>query len=222
MVMIGDLMERHTFAMEIKEQQVGDYRKRLGMIWQELTGFLDQNQISNFSIWSCGRLVFGYCETEEKSSLWQEQQKKIQALVKKMGDSFSWISVPGKPMRLMYENIGSVRKNKELIRHRVFMTKLKSGCEEIYKARHDALMVEKNGKMEPGPDSNFTIWSAGGYIFGYDEIDTPMEKEETDEEKQASAAWERRQLEIMEWITNDVDGLTGEHHPPCVRLGWHQ
>ena len=125
-------------------------------------------------------------------------------------------------MRLMYENIGSVRKNKELIRHRVFMTKLKSGCEEIYKARHDALMAEKNGKMEPGPDSNFTIWSAGGYIFGYDEIDTPMEKEETDEEKQASAAWERRQLEIMEWITNDVDGLTGEHHPPCVRLGWHQ
>ena len=125
MVMIGDLMERHTFAMEIKEQQVGDYRKRLGMIWQELTGFLDQNQISNFSIWSCGRLVFGYCETEEKSSLWQEQQKKIQALVKKMGDSFSWISVPGKPMRLMYENIGSVRKNKELIRHRVFMTKLR-------------------------------------------------------------------------------------------------
>lgn len=197
MVMIGDLMERHTFAMEIKEQQVGDYRKRLGMIWQELTGFLDQNQISNFSIWSCGRLVFGYCETEEKSSLWQEQQKKIQALVKKMGDSFSWISVPGKPMRLMYENIGSVRKNKELIRHRVFMTKLR-------------------------PDSNFTIWSAGGYIFGYDEIDTTMEKEETDEEKQASAAWERRQLEIMEWITNDVDGLTGEHHPPCVRLGWHQ
>lgn len=66
MVMIGDLMERHTFAMGIKEQQVGDYRKRLGMIWQELTGFLDQNQISNFSIWSCGRLVFGYCETEEK------------------------------------------------------------------------------------------------------------------------------------------------------------
>ena len=48
------------------------------------------------------------------------------------------------------------------------------------------------------------------------------DEEETDEEKQASAAWERRQLEIMEWITNDVDGLTGEHHPPCVRLGWHQ
>ena len=39
--------------------------------------------------------------------------------------------------------------------------------------------------MPEGPDSNFCIWSAGGYIFGYDEIDTSMEVEQTPEEKKA-------------------------------------
>ena len=41
----------------------------------------------------------------------------------------------------MYHNFGIVRKNKELIRHRVFMTRLKDGCEEEYKARHDRLVT---------------------------------------------------------------------------------
>ncbi len=36
-------------------------------------------------------------------------------------------------MRLMYHNFGVVRENKELIRHRMFMTKIKDGCEEEYK-----------------------------------------------------------------------------------------
>ena len=75
-------------------------------------------------------------------------------------------------MRLMYHNFGVVRENKELIRHRMFMTKLKPGCEEEYKARHDGLVAAREGKIDLGPDSNFSIWSAGGYIFGYDEIDT--------------------------------------------------
>ena len=26
---------------------------------------------------------------------------------------------------------------------------------------------------------------------------------------------------IMDWITNDVDWLTGQHHPASVRLAWH-
>ena len=60
----------------------------------------------------------------------------------------------------------------------------------------------------PGPDSNFSIWSAGGYIFGYDEIDITMEVEETPEAREATIAWETRQLGIMDWITNDVDWMT--------------
>ena len=44
-------------------------------------------------------------------------------------------------MRLMYHNFGVVRENKELIRHRMFMTKLKPGCEEEYKAKLSAREV---------------------------------------------------------------------------------
>ena len=124
-------------------------------------------------------------------------------------------------MRLMYHNFGIVRSDKELIRHRMFMTKLKARCEEEYKSRHDALIAQRGDSIDPGPDSNFSIWSAGGYIFGYDEIDTTMETEETQEEREHTIAWETRQLEIMDWITNDVDWMTKEHHANSIRLAWH-
>ena len=35
-------MERHSFAMELKEGKKNDYRRKLGEIWPELTAFLDQ------------------------------------------------------------------------------------------------------------------------------------------------------------------------------------
>ena len=34
----------------------------------------------------------------------------------------------------------------------------------------------------------------------------------TEEEKQASIAWETKQLEIMDWLTDDTDWITGEKH----------
>ena len=49
-----------------------------------------------------------------------------------------------------------------------------------------------------------------------------MEVEETEEAHAATVAWESKQLEIMDWITNDVDWLTGQHHPASVRLAWHE
>lgn len=101
------------------------------------------------------------------------------------------------------------------------MTRLKDGCEEEYKARHDRLVAERGETADPGPDSNFSIWSAGGYIFGYDEIDTTMETEETIASREATVSWEMRQLEIMDWITNDVDWMTGEVHADVKRLAWH-
>ena len=42
----------------------------------------------------------------------------------------------------------------------------------------------------PVRTSNFSIWSAGGYIFGYDEIDTTMETEETIASREATVSWE--------------------------------
>lgn len=215
-------MERHAFAMEVKQGQMNTYRKKLGEIWGELTAYLDRNGIKNFSIWNTDALIFGYYENEDGAVISEEQKAVKESLTARIADTFRWISTPGQDMRLMYHNFGIVRESKELIRHRMFMTRLKPGCEEEYKARHDALIAQRGDQVDPGPDSNFSIWSAGGYIFGYDEIDTTMEVEETPEAKQNTIAWETRQLGIMDWITNDVDWMTKEHHSASVRLAWHE
>lgn len=214
-------MERHAFAMKVKDGQMNTYRWKLGEIWPELTGFLDRNQIKNFSIWNADQLIFGYYEKADGAVLNAEEKLVKDRLIGEIQDTFQWISTPGEDMRLMYHNFGVVRENKELIRHRMFMTKLKDGCEEEYKARHDGLIAQRGDTVDPGPDSNFSIWSAGGYIFGYDEIDTTMERDETPEEHEATVAWETRQLGIMDWITNDVDWMTGECHSASRRLAWH-
>ena len=214
-------MERHAFAMKVKDGQMNTYRRKLGEIWPELTGFLDRNQIKNFSIWNVEQLIFGYYEKADGAVLNAEEKSVRDRLTEEIQDTFQWISTPGEDMRLMYHNFGVVRESKELIRHRMFMTKLKDGCEEEYKARHDGLIAQRGDTVDPGPDSNFSIWSAGGYIFGYDEIDTTMERDETPEEHEATVAWETRQLGIMDWITNDVDWMTGECHPASRRLAWH-
>lgn len=215
-------MERHAFAMEVKEGRKDDYRKALGKIWPELTAFLDRNEIKNFSIWNTDSLIFGYYEKADGSVLSAEEKEISERLTKEIEDTFTWISTSGQDMRLMYHDFGIVRESKELIRHRMFMTKLKPGCEEEYKRRHDGLVEQRGDTVNPGPDSNFSIWSAGGYIFGYDEIDTTMEKEPDEAARETSVAWETRQLGIMDWITNDMDWLTGEHHSASVRLAWHE
>lgn len=214
-------MERHAFAMKIKEGRMNEYRRKLGEIWPELTVYLDRNDIRNFSIWNAADLVFGYYEMQDGAVVKAEDAKIKAELTAAIEDTFEWISTPGKDMRLMYHDFGIVRESKELIRHRMFMTKLKPGCEEEYKRRHDGLIEKRGDVVTAGPDSNFSIWSAGGYIFGYDEIDTTMEIEQTEEAKQADVEWETRQLGIMDWITNDVDWLTGEVHAASRRLAWH-
>ena len=183
--------------------------------------FLDRNQIKNFSIWNVEQLIFGYYENEDEMKLSEDEKAAKDSLTEKIQDTLDWISTPGEDMRLMYHNFGVVRENKKLIRHRVFMTKLKEGCAEEYKVRHDGLIAQRGDTVDPGPDSNFSIWSAGGHIFGYDEIDTTMEIDETPQDREATVAWETRQLVIMDWITNDVDWMTGEWHPASRRLAWH-
>lgn len=208
-------------AMKVNSGKMNEYRRNLGEIWNNLTDFLDRNNIRNFSIWNAEDLIFIYCESDDGLKLSEIETEAVKEMAGKFDGTFTWISTPGENMRLMYEDFGIVRENKELIRHRMFMTKLKPGCEEEYKARHDVLAAQRGGVPDPGPDSNFSIWNAGGYIFGYDEIDTTMEVEETVESREATVSWEMRQLEIMDWITNDVDWMTGDVHADVKRLAWH-
>lgn len=215
-------MKRHAFAMKIKEGMLGEYRARLGKIWPELTDVLDMSGISNFSIWNVEDILFGYCESPEDNEIDVEEMERLRDWDRFLGVTYDWISEPYKPMRLMYHDFGWVRENKEMIRHRVFITKLAPGSEEEYKRRHDALVEARNGEVDPGPDSNFSIWNAGGYIFGYDEIDTSMEHAMTEEERESTIKWEKNMLNIMSWLTDDVDWITGEHHPHIVRVCYHE
>ena len=72
--------------------------------------------------------------------------------------------------------------------------------------------ASRGGVVKEGPESNFTIWRAKDYIFGYCELVKSFDHEETPEEHAATVAWESRGLEIMDWVTDDVDWLTGEKH----------
>ena len=67
-------MERHAFAMKVKDGQMNTYRRKLGEIWLELTGFLDRNQIKNFSIWNADQLIFGYYEKADGAVLNVEEE----------------------------------------------------------------------------------------------------------------------------------------------------
>ena len=95
-------MERHGFAMKIKKGQMNAYRKKLGEIWPELTGFLDRNEISNFSIWNAEDLIFGYYENQDNRCKGEGEKAEIAVLTEKIQDTFDWISTPGQDMRLMY------------------------------------------------------------------------------------------------------------------------
>ena len=134
-----------------------------------------------------------------------------------VGDDGTLLCPPG-TMRLMYHDIGIVRADKSLIRHRVFVTKLKPGCEEEYKRRHDGLIAARGDAVSEGPDSNFTIWCGAGYIFGYCEKVKAFDREMTEAERASTVAWETRQLEIMDWLTDDVDWITGEKHGKIRRM----
>ncbi|CUQ53876.1 Uncharacterised protein [Dorea longicatena] len=92
---------------------------------------------------------------------------EIRDIISKLSDTFTWISTPGEDMRLMYHNFGIVREKKELIRHRVFMTKLHDGCEEEYKRRHDALIAQR-GVMQiqlHGKHASLRLWTGSQMMW---------------------------------------------------------
>ena len=164
----------------------------------------------NVSVWGIREFLFCYGEYPEGTVFPANELDDLPAGVEVFAG-------PG-TLPLMYHDIGIVRQDKFLIRHRVFATRLKEGCAEEYKRRHDALIEARGDAVKEGPESNFTIWNANGYIFGYCELVRAFDHEKTEEEKAADIAWETRQLEIMDWLTDDVDWITGQKHDPIRRL----
>ena len=176
----------------------------------KLRALAGEKGVENFSVWGIEDLLLCYGEDTADGS-----GAVCDALLAQTGGEL--LAAPG-TMRLMYHDIGVVREDKSLIRHRVFCTRLKPGCEEEYKRRHDALIAARGTAVSQGPDSNFTIWYGAGHIFGYCEKVKAFDHTPTEAEKAADIAWETRQLEIMDWLTDDVDWITGEKHPHIERI----
>lgn len=201
-------MNRKPFVLKFKEGQESAGAEKLHELWSDILAVLNEQGVENFSIWKIQNFLFCYGEYPDAFRL---SEAKKSAWEKALSPYVELFAAPG-TLPLMYHDIGIVRKDKSLIRHRVFATKLKEGCAAEYKKRHDALIAARGDKVTEGPESNFTIWNANGYIFGYCELVKSFDHEMTEAERASTVAWETRQLEIMDWLTDDVDWMTGEKH----------
>lgn len=206
-------MQRLPFVLKIcpgrRAQTIAALRER----WSEIDRALHGAGAENFSVWGIEDFLFcygeypdGVCPSAACGEAWAAATADC-----------GMFAAPG-TLPLMYHDIGVVRKDKSLIRHRVFATKLKDGCAAEYKRRHDALVEARGDRVSQGPESNFTIWNANGYIFGYCELVKSFDHEMTEAERASTIAWETRQLEIMDWLTDDVDWITGQKHDAIERV----
>lgn len=211
-------MKRDAFLLRIKPGMKDEFKARMKNVWPELADAWKAAGYSNYSIWSVEDYAFGYREVDEAAAPTAEQLAVIDRWIAYMEDVCEYIAKPG-TMRMMYHCIGNVREDKSLIRHRVFGTLIKPGCDEEYFRRHQALVDARGDEVPDGPETNFTIWCADGhYNFGYCELVKSYDHEMTEEEKESTIAWETRGLEIMDWITDDCDWIFGGNHPhiECV------
>ena len=201
-------MKRLPFVLNCKPGQRSAGQDALRAMWPSIKSVLDIQGAHNVSIWAIQDFLFCYGEYPDNFQLPAADRAAWESA---FSPFFELFAAPG-TLPLMYHDLGIVREDKSLIRHRVFATKLKEGCAQEYKRRHDALVEARGNQVNEGPNSNFTIWNANGYIFGYCELVKAFDHEMTPEERAATIAWETRQLEIMDWLTDDVDWITGEKH----------
>jgi len=206
-------MTRYAFIMKTMPGKRDAVAARLSASTPQIRTEALQMGLDNFSLWGVEDLLCGYGEWTGEEDL----PGLPPSLAKAVGPDGTLLCPPG-TMRLMYHDIGIVRADKSQIRHRVFVTRLKPGCEEEYKRRHDGLIAARGDAVSEGPDSNFTIWCGAGYIFGYCEKVKAFDREMTETERADTVAWETRQLEIMDWLTDDVDWITGEKHEKIRRM----
>lgn len=201
-------------------RETGMYKIAVGMentvisgiraLTDEINNVCAQAGAKNTSCWCAENYLYLYAEFED------ENPKCLRDLVRPFAGALDAVAQEignDKNMELMYHDIGVVREDKSLIRRRVFATELKPGCAREYKRRHQELIDARGDKVSDGPETNFTIRCAGDrFIFGYCELVKSYDHEPTAQEKAATIAWETRGLEIMDWITDDVDWITGQKH----------
>ena len=125
-------MRRTTFVLRLE----GDRAQGIAAV-KAIRAEFEKAGLENFSVWHMEQYLFGYGENGNLAAL--------DAAFALLPSDVKLVCAPG-TMRQMYHDIGIVREDKSLIRHRVFATKLKTGCEEEYKRRHDGL-IEARGDI---------------------------------------------------------------------------
>lgn len=162
-----------------------------------------KESFDHFTMWGIGGYAFGYFEGQE------QDRNRMCAILEKLPESVVCLCQPGQ-MPVMYDNPGCVRERKDGLTYRVFSAKLKPGCADEYKRRHTT--IPPLPADQPTYESNWGIWLGDGHIFGYCERDPALWKEPTEESRKMTIQWETAQLEIMDWLSDDMDWLTGQKH----------
>lgn len=204
------MIKRMTFLIRIFPGKTDEARVRIKELFPAAAEKAVLAGASNLSLWRAEDMIFGYYETAKEADNATGQILR-DFIEENLSDVSVLIASPGN-MRLMYAAIGSPREDKSMLKHRVFVTRLKPGCAEEYKARHDALATMQRQGVGDKPENNFTIWNSGDYICGYSEIDPDYVPDNSEMAQKARVAWETRMLGIMDWLTDDVDDITGEEH----------
>ena len=154
-------MDRITFALRAHPGMRDKVEAALRARAAEMQTAAAREGIGNFSIWGIEDLFFGYGERAAGHPAGDGCAALRDVLMAALNGDGEMLCDLG-AMRLMYHVEGTVCEDKSLIRHRVFSTRLKPGCEEEYKRRHDALGATQSAES---PESNFTIWCGAGYIW---------------------------------------------------------
>ena len=202
-------MERASFLLKaLKGQREAVPAKLEAELPQAAAGF-EALGADNFSVWQAEDLIFGYFEAADIATM-RKVGAAVRAWCEQLEDIAVLISTPGN-MRRMYTALGSPRAEKKALGHRVFMTRLKAGMAEEYRARHAA--IETDSAPE-GPINNFTIWNGGDYICGYAELDEGFVIDRSAEGMEKDRPWETAMLEVMDWLTDDVNSLFGFENKP--------
>ena len=162
-------MKRLPFVLRFRTGKREEGRAFIQANWARAKEALAPLGAGNLSVWGVGDFALCYGEYADETTPRQLQAVIDRAMRAGLDAYCELFAAPG-TLPLMYHDIGVVREDKSLIRHRVFATHLKPGCAEEYKRRHDGLVAARGDRVTQGPESNFTIWNANGYIFGYCEL----------------------------------------------------
>ena len=209
-------MKRESCMLKIKPGMLMEIENAIRLQEENIQSVLTSLGAMNASVWTVAGYLYIYAEFADENPKGLEDA--LAPYNYDLSFAASYIAKPGE-MRRMYHDIGIVREDKHLIRRRVFATHLKPDCAEEYYNRHKALIDARGDKISEGPESNFTIFCAKDeFIFGYCELVKSFDHEMTEEEKASTTQWETRQLEIMDWFTDDVDWITGEKHEKIKNL----